>query len=35
MREEVRKMFNELTEENKKKVAELIDALINQQSDDQ
>lgn len=35
MKEEVRKMFDALTDENKKKVAELIDALIDQQSDDQ
>lgn len=35
MKEEVRKMFDALTDENKQKVAELIDALIDQQSDDQ
>lgn len=35
MKEEVRKMFDALTDENKRKVAELIDALIDRQSDDQ
>ncbi len=35
MKEEVKAMFDALTYENKRKVAELIDALIDQQSDDQ
>lgn len=35
MKEEVKVMFDALTDENKRKVAELIDALIDQQSDDQ